>query len=235
VLLWDDTWTRYHEARIGRAAVAVLEAVGYEVGLVEDRRCCGRPAASRGLLDDVARLGRHNLALLAGGDEPIVFLEPSCFSIFVDEYRQLGLAGADLVAGRCVLIEDLLIDRFEGGDVDPPARSDDALIVGMHGHCHTKALARAESGIELLARLPGVEVRGLDVGCCGMAGAFGMLEANRELSRAVAGPLIAAIRSLPDGAMVVAAGTSCRHQIEHLAEVPAHHPVEIVARALDLG
>jgi Fe-S oxidoreductase len=105
----------------------------------------------------------------------------------------------------------------------------------MHGHCHTKALARAESGIELLARLPGVEVRGLDVGCCGMAGAFGMLEANRELSRAVAGPLIAAIRSLPDGAMVVAAGTSCRHQIEHLAEVPAHHPVEIVARALDLG
>jgi len=85
VLLWDDTWTRYHEARVGRAAVEVLEAAGFEVGLVDGRRCCGRPAASRGLLGELRRLGEHNLSLRAGGSEPIVFLERSCDGVFIDE------------------------------------------------------------------------------------------------------------------------------------------------------
>jgi Fe-S oxidoreductase len=100
MLLWDDTWVRYHEPRVGRAAVAVLEAAGFEVRLVEGRRCCGRPAFSRGLLDEALRLGEHNLELLARRDTmlPIVFLEPSCWSMFVDEYRQLEIRGAAEVA-----------------------------------------------------------------------------------------------------------------------------------------
>jgi FAD/FMN-containing dehydrogenase/Fe-S oxidoreductase len=232
VLLWDDTWTRYHEARVGRAAVAVLEATGFEIGLVQGRRCCGRPAASRGLLGELRRLGEHNLSLLAGGSEPIVFLEPSCFSVFVDEYRQLGLGGADEVARRCVLVEDLLFDVLDGGDGEQVPWSRRELTVAVHGHCHTKALARPTGAASLLGRVPGVAVLPLATGCCGMAGAFGMLETNRELSRAVADPLVRAIRALAPGTLVAAAGTSCRHQIRALAGVDALHPVEVLARAL---
>jgi Fe-S oxidoreductase len=232
VLLWDDTWTRYHEARIGRAAVTVLETVGFEVALVEGRRCCGRPAASRGLLAELRRLGEHNLQLLVGGSEPIVFLEPSCYSVFIDEYRQLGLHGAEDVAGRCVLVEDLLLDVMDGQASEELPWSSQVLKVAVHGHCHTKALAGPTGAASLLGRIPGATVLPLETGCCGMAGAFGMLEANRELSRAVADPLIQSVRALSPGTLVAAAGTSCRHQIQSLAGIDALHPVEVFARAL---
>ena len=232
VLLWDDTWTRYHEARVGRAAVEVLEAVGFEIGLVEGRRCCGRPAASRGLLGELRRLGEHNLNLLAGGSEPIVFLEPSCYSVFIDEYRQLGLRGADEVASRCVLVEDLLLDLVDGAAEEELPWLRQEMRVAVHGHCHTKALARPDAVAALLGRVPGAVVVPLETGCCGMAGAFGMLETNRGLSQAVAEPLIRAVRDLAPGTLVAAAGTSCRHQIQSLAGVDALHPVEVLARAL---
>ncbi len=232
LLLWDDTWTRYHEPRIGRAAVTVLEALGFQVDLVWGRRCCGRPAASRGLLDELRRLGEHNLGLLRDRSETVVFLEPSCHSVFIDEYRQLGLAGADDVAARCRLVEEVVLDALDDGAAEVPPWADPGLEVAVHGHCHTKALADGGAAARLLGRISGTGARTLETGCCGMAGAFGMLAANRKLSRAVAGPLVDAVRSLPDGVAVAAAGTSCRHQIEGLTGVPALHPIEIVAAAL---
>ncbi len=232
VLLWDDTWTRYHEARVGRAAVRVLEILGFEVGLVEDRKCCGRPAASRGRLAELRRLGEHNLSLLVGRSEAIIFLEPSCFSVFVDEYRQLGLRGADEVARRCVLVEDLLLDAMDPEALSELPWSKRELAVVVHGHCHTKALADSRRAVELLGRIPGAIVSELETGCCGMAGAFGMLEVNRDLSRAVAAPLVELIRALPAETLVAAAGTSCRHQIKALAGVDALHPIEVIARAM---
>ena len=100
VILWDDTFVRYHEPHIGQAAVAVLEAAGFEVRLLRDRKCCGRPAFSQGNLDLAAQLGRHNLGLLATDPDadPILFLEPSCWSMFVQDYRELKLPGAERVA-----------------------------------------------------------------------------------------------------------------------------------------
>ena len=100
VILWDDTFVRYYEPHIGMAAVKVLEAAGFEVTLPAQRQCCGRPAFSQGNLDEAARLGRHNLALLNAdaGDTPIIFLEPSCYSMFVDDYRELKLPDVDNVA-----------------------------------------------------------------------------------------------------------------------------------------
>jgi Fe-S oxidoreductase len=232
VLLWDDTWTRYHESRVGRAAVTVLEALGYEVGLVQGRKCCGRPAASRGLLAEVRRLGEHNLTLLRGGSEPVVFLEPSCYSVFIDEYRQLGLCGADEVAQRCVLIEDFVLHALADPTGGRVAWSRQRTTVAVHGHCHTKALADSGSVARLLAIIPDLTPVALETGCCGMAGAFGMLASNRELSHAVAEPLVEAIHGLPRDTVVAASGTSCRHQIQALTGIEAVHPIEVVAAAL---
>ena len=231
VILWDDTWVRYHEPSVGRAAVAVLEAAGLQVVLVKDRVCCGRPAASRGLLDDLRRAAEHNVGILRGSSEKIVFLEPSCWSVFVDEYRQLGVVGADEVADRCVLFEDFVVDLLE-----------DALLVSsmigpvgkvvVHGHCHAKALSEPKSALAILDRLPGASPRLLDTGCCGMAGAFGMLSDHRELSHQVAAPLISAIEALPTDTAVVASGTSCRHQIADLTDARPLHLAEFIANYL---
>jgi FAD/FMN-containing dehydrogenase/Fe-S oxidoreductase len=231
VILWDDTWVRYHEPGVGRAAVAVLEAAGFEVILATGRVCCGRPAASRGLLDKVRRLGEHNLRLLAATREPIVFLEPSCWSMFFDEYRQLGIPRAHEVAERCVLFEDFVLEVLSDDPEALPFESR-AGEVAVHGHCHAKALADAGRVIELIDRVPGASARWLETGCCGMAGAFGMLKAHRELSHQVAAPLVKAVDGLARDTTLVAAGASCRHQITDLTDAHPVHLAEFLASCL---
>ncbi len=233
VVLWDDTWVRYHEPGIGRAAVAVLEAAGYEVVLAEGRRCCGRPAASRGLLDEARRLGEHNVALLRGlaDGAPIVFLEPSCYSMFADEYRQFQIPGAGEVAARCMLFEELLAGLL-ASQPDALAFRGNGLRVAIHGHCHVKALGDARLLPRLAQRIPGARAELLATGCCGMAGAFGMMASKAALSRAVATPLVEAIEALPEGTRVVACGTSCRTQIRHLTDAEPLHMAELLAAHL---
>src|SRR5437763_502614 len=96
VIVWDDTFVRYHEQRIGIAAVKVLEALGFDVSLAKKRRCCGRPAFSQGNLDAAAEVGKHNVDILNSidGPMPILFLEPSCYSMFVEDYCELKINNA---------------------------------------------------------------------------------------------------------------------------------------------
>src|SRR5437899_893565 len=128
VILWDDTFVRYHEPHIGVAAVKVLEALGFEVVLAKNRRCCGRPAFSQGNLDAAAKLGKHNISQLSTlrsatarqaplqppvgygsasnhqlASASILFLEPSCWSMFVEDYCQLKVDNAETIAGRWLL------------------------------------------------------------------------------------------------------------------------------------
>ncbi len=233
VMLWDDTFVRYHEPQIGRAAVAVLEALGFEVVLPARRKCCGRPAFSLGNLKEASRLGRYNLALLNqnGGGTPILFLEPSCYSMFVEDYRELKLPETEAVAARCFLFEKFIDDLLER---EPTAlqfeRRDNH--VAIHAHCHAKSLLHPGFMVRLAERLPGRKATLLDTGCCGMAGAFGMLEAKYELSLKVAAPLVEKVKDQPPGAVVVASGTSCRHQIDDLTPVHPKHMAELLADAL---
>jgi FAD/FMN-containing dehydrogenase/Fe-S oxidoreductase len=233
VILWDDTWVRYYEPNVGQAAVAVLEAAGFEVQLPSGRKCCGRPAVSRGVLGQARRMAEHNVALfLADGEAlPIIFLEPSCYSMFVDEYRQFGIPGADQVAARCVLFEPFLLDLVDRVPDALPLR-EAVRHVAVHGHCHTKALIDSSVLTQLAQRVPGASVEWLEVACCGMAGAFGMLDAKYDLSLEIAEPLVEQIRALPAGTDVVAAGTSCRHQITHLTDVKPLHMAEWLSEAL---
>src|SRR5438270_313331 len=115
VILWDDTFVRYHEPHIGIAAVRVLEALGFHVSLVKGRKCCGRPAFSQGNLEAAAAMGQHNLDLLRQSetDTPILFLEPSCYSMFIEDYRELKLPGTDAIARRCFLFEQFVDDLLE--------------------------------------------------------------------------------------------------------------------------
>jgi FAD/FMN-containing dehydrogenase/Fe-S oxidoreductase len=234
VMLWDDTFVRYYEPEIGRAAVKVLQAAGFEVLLPQRRQCCGRPAFSLGNLDEAARLGNHNLALLQTVDPaiPILFLEPSCYSMFAQDYRELNLPGAENVAPRAMLFEKFISDLL---DADPQALTFNTQHQHMtiHAHCHAKSLANPDYMRRLAERLPERDVTLLESGCCGMAGAFGALESKYELSLKIAAPLIERIKHQPFGNIVIASGTSCRHQIQHLATVRTQHMAEVLADAVE--
>ena len=233
VLLWDDTFVRYHEPHIGVAAVKVLEAAGFNVVLPFGRKCCGRPAFSQGNLDAAERLGRHNLALLNLDVDaaPILFLEPSCYSMFVEDYRELKLAGVEHVARRCFLFEEF-IEALLRQEPDALKFRPKASNLVIHAHCHARALTNPAYMLRLAERLPERRASLLDTGCCGMAGAFGALAAKYELSLKVAEPLAQKVRGQPFGTVIVASGTSCRRQIEHLAPTRPRHMAEVLADAL---
>jgi len=256
VILWDDTFVRYHEPHIGIAAVKVLEALGFEVALVKNRRCCGRPAFSQGNLDAAAKLAKHNIKQLLvrrslgeGGSTlqhfnepngapgghalPIVFLEPSCWSMFVEDYRELKILNADDIASRCFLFEKF-VDDFLAQEPDairfkPESRSP---RIAIHPHCHAKSILDPSFMARLAKRLPGRKATVLDTACCGMAGAFGALAEKYELSVQVAQRLLDQIENQPSGTEVIASGTSCRHQISDLTNLRPKHMAEFLAEAL---
>lgn len=233
VILWDDTSTRYHESRVGMAAVRVLEAAGFRVSIYQDRMCCGRPAFSQGNLDEAKRCGQHNLAMINRDvvRAPVLFLEPSCWTMFKEDYRELGLPMAEEVSSRCYLFEEFVADLLDEEPAGIPFNEKPGNVV-IHAHCHARAAGRADVLRRLAERLPQRTVTLLETGCCGMAGAFGMMTSKYDLSVAVAKPLIEQVQSQPYGTTVVATGTSCRQQIRHLANVRLRHIAELLAEAL---
>ncbi|HIG27728.1 MAG TPA: FAD-binding oxidoreductase [Verrucomicrobiales bacterium] len=243
IILWDDTFVRYHDVTIGQAAVTVLEAAGFEVHLPVQRRCCGRPAFSQGYLDSVDQDGRYNVGLLknllkslqeenaSDQDIPILFLEPSCWSMFIDDYLELGIPDSEEISKHCILFESFIGELL--------ANEPDSLLfnplsepVLVHQHCHSQVLLESGEGFWSKGHLPQGEVKELNTGCCGMAGAFGYWDKNYELSVQVATPLIEALDREPDRSSIVACGASCRHQIEHLTERRPVHTAEILCRSL---
>jgi FAD/FMN-containing dehydrogenase/Fe-S oxidoreductase len=233
VILWDDTFVRYHEPHIGIAAVKVLEALGFEVSLVKNRKCCGRPAFSQGNLDAAAKLGKHNVDLLNDGDQSIaiLFLEPSCWSMFVEDYRELKIENADNVAKRCFLFEEF-VDDVLAQEPDAVQFNERPTTVAIHPHCHAKSIMDPAFMRKVAERLPGRKATVLDTACCGMAGAFGALAEKYDLSVQVAQRLLDAIDNQPPGTEIIASGTSCRHQIVDLTNAHPRHMAELLAEAL---
>ena len=244
VILWDDTFVRYNEPHVGIAGVKVLEALGFEVSLVENRRCCGRPAFSQGNLDDAAKLAKHNISQLLvrgspgeGGSSlqysntPILFLEPSCWSMFVEDYRELKIVNAENIAARCFLFEKFVEDLLAR---EPEALrfSERTANVVIHPHCHAKSIMGPAFMGKLTERLPGRKATVLDTACCGMAGAFGALAEKYDLSLKVAQRLLDEIDAQPPGTAIIASGTSCRHQISDLTKLRPKHMAELLADAL---
>jgi len=233
VLLWPDTFTDAFHPETAHAAARVLGAAGFSVDIPSVRLCCGRPLYDHGMLDLARDLLAQVLDVLrqpVRAGIPVVVLEPSCAAVFRDELP--GLFPKDPDAARLAASTFLFaefLDRHAPGWT-PGTLSGDAVI---QGHCHQKALAAAslESEWALLSRL-GLNVRLLDSGCCGMAGAFGFEESHYEVSVAVArSGFLPEIGREPE-AILVADGFSCREQIRQLAGRPAFHVAEILHRAL---
>jgi len=232
VLLLDDCFTTYNNPEVGRAAVRVLEASGYRVELA-GLPCCGRPALSKGLLPLGRELARENVRKLVGharNGTPILGCEPSCLLTLVDEYRDFRLGpDADLVATAAQLVDTFVADPARVPTLALRPREERVLL---HGHCQQKALVGTAGTLAALRRVPGLEVKELDSGCCGMAGSFGYERGHYEVSVALANRVILpALKANPE-AKLVAPGFSCRSQVHGLAGLTPLHPIELLAEQL---
>ncbi len=232
VLLYKDTFTNHYAPEVGIAAARVLRASGHRVGLAPNL-CCGRPLISKGFLGEATRLAEEateQLYPLAERGKRFAFCEPSCLSAVKEDVPSL-LRGelrrqAETIAKQSVSFEELALEA-------PPPFAEGPKRVLLHGHCHQKSMGLLAPAQALLSRIPGATVTDLDAGCCGMAGSFGYAEEHFEVSRKIAERrLLPAARGMKPGDVLVAAGTSCRHQVDDLAGIEAIHPAILLDRLL---
>jgi Fe-S oxidoreductase len=231
VLLLDDCFNSYNEPEIGRAAVTVLERAGYSVelaGLV----CCCRPLISKGFLREARDLIQKQalgLARRLNDGSPLLGLEPSCILTLADEWTELVPSPeTKRIAAAAELADAWLARQMDAGNCELKLQPLTRKCV-VHGHCHQKALRGMAGTAAALRLIPGLNVQVLDTGCCGMAGSFGFEREHYDLSVKIAGlSLLPALAAEPE-AIVVAPGTSCRHQIKDLTDRRALHPLELLA------
>ncbi|HEV2463649.1 MAG TPA: FAD-binding and (Fe-S)-binding domain-containing protein [Acidobacteriaceae bacterium] len=231
VILWPDTWNNYYHPQTLIAAQHVLENAGFQPEVPTQHLCCGRPLYDFGFLDAARRYLARVMETLAphiDAGQPIIFLEPSCASVFRDELRNFfpnDIRAAEL-RDHVWLLADFLAERAPG--YQPPTLTGQRIIV--HGHCHHKSILKMDAEVSLL-RQTQADVTVLDSGCCGMAGPFGFEREKFEVSQTLAERvLMPAVRGAAPETLLVADGFSCREQISqnsprralHLAEVLAH-------------
>jgi FAD/FMN-containing dehydrogenase/Fe-S oxidoreductase len=244
VVLLPDTFNTYFEPQNLRAAVKVLEAGGRRVVVASPRPedgsrplCCGRTYLAVGMVDEARAEARRTIGALRphlARGVPIVGLEPSCLLGFRDELGAL-LPGDDSrqLAESALLFEEFVVRETKAGRLSLPLRAGAPMRALVHGHCHQKSFGVMPAVTEALRLVPGLSVDTIASSCCGMAGAFGFDARHIDVSFKMAeADLLPAVRNAEGGAIIVADGTSCRHQIKDGAAREAVHAACVLAAAL---
>jgi FAD/FMN-containing dehydrogenase/Fe-S oxidoreductase len=244
VVLFVDTFNGFFESANARAALKVLQAADYTVHVATKLRpdgkhlCCGRTYLASGMVDQARVKAQEVLECLLPFAEKgiaIVGLEPSCLLTLRDEYLSMDLGTpAHTLSTQALLLEEFLAREARAGRLQVLKNKLRPLEqrVLLHGHCHQKAFAAVAPIVEVLKLIPGVQPEPIESSCCGMAGSFGYEPDHYEVSMQMAElSLLPAVRKHPD-AIIVADGTSCRHQIHDGAHREAVHAAVLLAGQL---
>jgi FAD/FMN-containing dehydrogenase/Fe-S oxidoreductase len=242
VVLFADTFNRIYERENLDAALRVLIEAGYRVHIPRPANggkplCCGRTYLSAGLVDNArAELDRlvATYAPFAARGVPIIGLEPSCLLTLRDELLSLRSdETAKAISAHALLFEEFLVREAQAGRLKLPLGSIAGKVL-VHGHCHQKSFGAFKPVEQLLRLIPDLNVEIIESSCCGMAGAFGYGAETYQASIEMAElSLLPAVRRADPATILVADGTSCRHQIKDGTERPALHAARVLAMSLD--
>lgn len=237
VYIFNDEFTNYYDTEIGKDAVVVLEKLGYEVKTV-DHEESGRSYISKGFLKEAKEITNNNITIfkeLISKETPLVGIEPSAILTFRDEYLRLAddKISAKKLSENCFTIEEFLANEHANGSIDTTKFSNETKELKIHGHCHQKALSSTHASFSILNIPKNYKVTIMNTGCCGMAGSFGYEKEHYKVSMQVGeDTLFPRVRNCSVDTEIVAAGTSCRHQIYDGTKRLAKHPVTILREAL---
>ncbi len=242
VVLFADTFNRYFERENLDAAHKVLTAAGYKVHCVKpadgSKRplCCGRTFFSVGKVEEARKEAARTLqALLPFAERGVaaVGLEPSCILGFRDEIPALlKTDAAKKLAAHALTFDEFLLREQNAGRLNLPLAETKKRAL-VHGHCHQKAFDAFSPVTKILKLVPGLQVEPIESSCCGMAGAFGFQPETIDVSLAMGEiSLLPAVRKASPDDLIVADGTSCRHQIKDGAGREALHVARVLADSL---
>jgi Fe-S oxidoreductase len=164
----------------------------------------------------------------------VIGLEPSCLLSLRDEYQALlPSADAEALGARALLLEEFLWQEQRAGRLALRLKAPPWRQALLHGHCHQKAFDALAAAEQVLRLIPGLEARTIPSSCCGMAGAFGYQARHQTVSLQMAElSLLPAIRAADPATVVIADGTSCRHQIHDGTGRTARHVAEVLQASL---
>jgi Fe-S oxidoreductase len=239
VYLFPDEFTNYNDSHIGIKAIELLETLGYEV-IIPDIFESGRTYISKGLIRTAKSIANKNiekLSTIINDDCPLVGIEPSAILSFRDEYLDLStpenICYASYLSKNSLLFEEFFMREVSKGNIKREQFKSLVKVMKLHGHCQQKAVASTSTTKAMLSFPEGHSITEIPSGCCGMAGSFGYEKEHYDLSMKV-GELVLfpEIRSTQDEVIIVASGTSCRHQIKDGTGKTAYHPIEIMWEAV---
>lgn len=239
VVLWADSFNAAFEPGILRDALKVLTGAGYRVHLAKAEGrplCCGRTYLAVGNVEAAKSEMRRSLAALEpffARGVPLVGMEPSCLFSFRDEaLAMLPGAQSKRAAAHALLFEEFISREIKAGRFKPDLKPATQKAL-LHGHCHQKAFGAMGAVEETLRLIPNLQLEKVESSCCGMAGAFGYQAETVDVSLAIGElSLLPAVRAADSDTVVVADGTSCRHQISDGAQRKAVHVASLLAAHL---
>ncbi|MDD2700880.1 MAG: 4Fe-4S dicluster domain-containing protein [Sideroxydans sp.] len=241
VVLLVDTFSNHLDPQIAQAALDVLQSAGYTVHIAqpaagERALCCGRTYLSSGLIDEARAEATRLLDALSPFAErglPVIGLEPSCLLMLRDEYHALGLGErVTKLANAAVLLEEFLAREHDAKRLTLPLQPLSGKVL-VHGHCHQKAFGVMPAMEKVLKLVPELQVELIESSCCGMSGSFGMEAEHYEVSMQMGElSLLPTVRAAATDTLLIANGTSCRHQIRDGAQREATHLAQVLQRAI---
>ena len=242
VVLFLDTFTNYFDPENAHAALKVLEAAGYNVHLPQAKDtkrplCCGRTYLATGMVDKARAEAQRTIDTLLPYIErgiPIVGLEPSCLLGMRDEFlSMMPTPQSAELALNAYLFEEFIARELDAGRFKLNLKSLPQKKALLHGHCHQKAFAAMPAVLRVLKLIPDLQTELIESSCCGMAGSFGYDAEHYEVSMQMAeAALLPKVREAGKDTLIIADGTSCRHQIQDGAQREAVHVARVLADAL---
>ena len=237
ILFFHDTHINFIHPEVGKSAVKILEAAGFEVEIT-NRKCCGRTMISKGLLDDAKKNVNYNTDLLYNYVEKgikIVGVEASCVSAMQDEFPDLAddKEKARKISENTFTIQDLLvqIQNDNSQQINWNTKDKDLLLFV---HCHERALNGTNNSLNSLNLPEKFNAKLIDAGCCGMAGSFGMEKEHYDISKKMAEDrLLPTINNSNESQEIIVTGISCHDQIKDLSNKNPKYLVEVLAEAID--
>lgn len=227
-------FTNTNEVDVGKASVRLLEAHGFSVS-VPPQRCCGIPRLGTGDLRGAKEMGSRNIDLLkktvAEGTD-ILFSSTSCGLMLRHEYGPLlHLPGAEELARRLFDICQYLLPLYQNGKPAPTYRPV-PMKAAYFAPCHLRPLGIGQPALEMLRRVPQLEINLIDAECCGLGGLYGFKREKFAITEEIGKDLAAAVaRMKPD--IILTDCEGCRMQIRHLTGRKVLHPVQLLRDALE--
>tara|TARA_B110001469_G_scaffold47974_1_gene46954 strand:+ start:9604 stop:12504 length:2901 start_codon:yes stop_codon:yes gene_type:complete len=237
VYLFCDEFTNFYDVEIGKDAFYLFEKLGYNLQIVAHEES-GRSFISKGFLKEAKAVCNLNIAIfkdIITEKTPLIGVEPSAILTFKDEYIRLAddKKSAENIAKNVFTFEEFIAKEIANGNIQQSFFTKEAKTLKIHGHCHQKALSGTYASFQALNFPENYSVTIINSGCCGMAGSFGYEKEHYDISMQVGeDTLFPKIRNTPKEIEIVAAGTSCRHQIFDGTKRIAKHPITYLKEAL---